>query len=68
MTQQLAVLGSQIVSRLALALVVSLLLAAAPSLADAWSDGGLGQAILRAGYVLVRVIGDLGQTAMSAAG
>lgn len=56
---QIRLLGSQLVSRLALAFVLALLFAAWPSLTDAWHDGGPVQVVLRAGYVMVRVIGEL---------
>jgi len=62
MTQKLADLGSRLTSRLALAFTLALLVAATPSLEDAWSDGGSVEVVMRLGYVMVFVIRDLVQS------
>jgi len=59
MTQTLSDLASRLVARLALAMTIALLVAAAPSLVDAWHDGGPVQVVLRLGYVFVRVIQEI---------
>lgn len=59
MTQTLSDLGSRLAARLALAVVLALLVAAAPSLLDAWSEGGPVAVVMRLGYVLVRVIREI---------
>lgn len=59
MTQTLSDLGSRLAARLALAFAVALLLAAAPSLIDAWHDGGPLAVAMRLGYVMDAVIWDL---------
>lgn len=65
MTQTLSALGSQLVSRLALAFALALLVASATSLEDAWHDGGPVAMVMRLGYVMVRVIGEIVQSAAS---
>lgn len=59
MTQTLSDLGSRLAARLALAFAIALLVAATPSLEDAWHDGGPMEVVMRLGYVMVAVIWDL---------
>lgn len=59
MTQTLSDLGSRLTARLALAFALALLVAAAPSLEDAWNDGGPVEVVMRLGYVMVRVIAEV---------